>query len=63
MPEEEKFLSIETGINVEGQAIVKIANSGRKIDPDIATKLFDPFFTTKEPETGNKYVDRGKCGP
>jgi signal transduction histidine kinase len=31
---------------------VKIANSGRHIDPDIAGKLFDPFFTTKGPGEG-----------
>ena len=52
MPEEEKFLSIETGINEEEQAFVKVSNSGRNIGPGIASKLFDPFFTTKEQGQG-----------
>ena len=50
--EKDKFLLIETGMNDEGDVYVKIANSGRHIDPDIAGKLFDPFFTNKGPGQG-----------
>jgi len=52
MPDDEKFLTIETGLDTEGNAFVKIANSGRNIDDEVARKLFDPFFTTKEPGQG-----------
>jgi signal transduction histidine kinase len=52
IPEKDKFLFIETGMNDDGWVYVKIANSARHIDPDIAGKLFDPFFTTKEPGEG-----------
>ena len=52
MPEKDKFLKIETGINDDGMVFVKIANSGRNIKEDISGKLFDPFFTTKEPGKG-----------
>ena len=52
IPDKDKFLLIETGMNSEGDVYVKIANSGRHIDPDTAGKLFDPFFTTKGPGQG-----------
>lgn len=52
MPDEEKFLLIKTGIDESGMAFLLIANSGRTISSDIASKLFDPFFTTKEPGKG-----------
>jgi signal transduction histidine kinase len=34
-------------------AQVRIADTGRGIDPDILARIFDPFFTTKEAGRGH----------
>jgi PAS domain S-box-containing protein len=44
----EGSLSISTGFNpVEGQVIVKIADTGHGIEEKNLARIFDPFFTTK----------------
>jgi len=53
LPENEKFLRIETGFIEEYNSVfISIANSGRNIDEETGSRIFDPFFTTKEPGQG-----------
>ena len=41
-------LSISTGFNpVEGQVMIKIADTGHGIEKKNLARIFDPFFTTK----------------
>lgn len=44
-------LTIETGAE-NGQAILRVTDSGCGMAPDIKKKIFDPFFSTKEKGTG-----------
>lgn len=39
-------ISIETAVD-DGAAVIRIADSGSGIAPDVLSKVFDPFFTTK----------------
>jgi signal transduction histidine kinase len=42
------FLSLSTAFNpVEGQVIIKIADTGHGIEEKNLARIFDPFFTTK----------------
>ena len=53
LQDEHKFLRIETGVyESRSSAFISIANSGKNIDEETASKIFDPFFTTKEPGQG-----------
>ena len=40
-------LIIRTGLDGEGQLLVKVEDSGAGIDADNAGRIFDPFFSTK----------------
>jgi two-component system, NtrC family, sensor kinase len=43
---------IRTKLDVDGRAIVKIADNGPGIPSDIRDRLFEPLFTTKPVDKG-----------
>ncbi len=42
----EKWIRIEV-LEVGGEVVIRVIDSGREISPEVETKLFQPFFTTK----------------
>ncbi|MBV8151376.1 MAG: PAS domain S-box protein, partial [Candidatus Eremiobacteraeota bacterium] len=45
--DESRKLSIETGKDGGGNALVSVRDSGRSVDPARADRLFEPFYSTK----------------
>jgi PAS domain S-box-containing protein len=45
-------IRISTEINRDNQVVVRIADSGLGMTPEIQSKIFDPFFTTKAVGSG-----------
>ncbi len=40
-------ITLETGVNENGEVIIKVVDTGEGISPENLNKIFDPFFTTK----------------
>jgi signal transduction histidine kinase len=47
MFEKNPQIRISTEINRDNQVVVRIADNGLGISPDVQSRMFDPFFTTK----------------
>jgi len=48
----ERRLKVESGVNPEGMAYVRVEDSGPGIKPAVMEQLFDAFYTTKESGMG-----------
>ena len=45
-------LTVSTHSAVDDMVVIRVADTGSGIDPDVAAKLFQPFVTTKRQGTG-----------
>ena len=45
-------IRICTDVTNDSRVVIRIANNGGDIKPDVLPKIFDPFFTTKHPGKG-----------
>lgn len=47
LPERQRSLSLQTGLDHAGRLCVSVADSGPGMESDVLSRLFEPFFTTK----------------
>lgn len=52
IPEQDRRLSIRTGLSAQNEARVSVMDSGPGVEPERLARLFDPFFTTKDSGMG-----------
>jgi signal transduction histidine kinase len=45
-------VAMSTDRAADGSAVIRVADTGPGIPPDIQAKIFEPFYTTKEPGEG-----------
>jgi signal transduction histidine kinase len=42
-----RILRLRTEVDPAGTVLVRVVDSGPRVDPEVVKKMFQPFFTTK----------------
>jgi signal transduction histidine kinase len=47
-----RTLALRTEVDPAGMVLVRVVDSGPRVDPEVVKKMFQPFFTTKSSGMG-----------